>query len=172
MSEGWSGELSKSGGEGNLRVFGHADRIAAKRHLHRTMGSHRAPCTLLTKKDCLWQPCVVSGGEGGIDSLVNTRLPLRGRFTPLAFAVLTSAMRFAHREPPARHWSNNGFSPGTLPLVTKKAPHLGVPFLLLAERVGFEPTVRLRAHLISSQAHSTTLAPLRRGGIIRPRLCR
>ena len=30
----------------------------------------------------------------------------------------------------------------------------------LAERVGFEPTVRKAVHLISSQAHSTTLAPL------------
>ncbi len=33
--------------------------------------------------------------------------------------------------------------------------------LLLAEGVGFEPTVRQTVHLISSQAHSTTLAPLR-----------
>ena len=33
----------------------------------------------------------------------------------------------------------------------------------MAERVGFEPTVRLRAHLISSQARSTTPAPLRGG---------
>ena len=32
----------------------------------------------------------------------------------------------------------------------------------LAERVGFEPTVRLHARLISSQVHSTTLPPLRR----------
>ena len=31
---------------------------------------------------------------------------------------------------------------------------------LLAERVGFEPTVRETVHLISNQAHSTTLAPL------------
>ena len=31
----------------------------------------------------------------------------------------------------------------------------------LAERVGFEPTVRLNARLISSQVHSTTLPPLR-----------
>ena len=30
----------------------------------------------------------------------------------------------------------------------------------LAERVGFEPTVRKTAHLISSQARSTTPAPL------------
>ena len=35
------------------------------------------------------------------------------------------------------------------------------PFYLLAERVGFEPTVQQAVHLISSQAHSTTLAPLR-----------
>jgi hypothetical protein len=31
---------------------------------------------------------------------------------------------------------------------------------LLAERVGFEPTVRLHVHRISSPAHSTTLPPL------------
>ena len=31
---------------------------------------------------------------------------------------------------------------------------------LLAERVGFEPTVDLRLRLISSQVHSTTLPPL------------
>jgi hypothetical protein len=34
------------------------------------------------------------------------------------------------------------------------------PFIFLAERVGFEPTVRETVHLISNQAHSTTLAPL------------
>ena len=31
----------------------------------------------------------------------------------------------------------------------------------MAERVGFEPTVRVTVHLISSQAHSASLAPLR-----------
>ena len=31
----------------------------------------------------------------------------------------------------------------------------------MAERVGFEPTVRLPVHRISSAAHSTTLPPLR-----------
>ena len=31
----------------------------------------------------------------------------------------------------------------------------------VAERVGFEPTVRLPVHRISSAAHSTTLPPLR-----------
>ena len=41
----------------------------------------------------------------------------------------------------------------------KKAPSRGL-LLLLAERVGFEPTVRETVHLISNQAHSTTLAPL------------
>ena len=30
----------------------------------------------------------------------------------------------------------------------------------MAERVGFEPTVRLHVRLISSQVHSTTLPPL------------
>ena len=33
-------------------------------------------------------------------------------------------------------------------------------FLILAERVGFEPTVRFNVRLISSQVHSTTLPPL------------
>ncbi len=37
--------------------------------------------------------------------------------------------------------------------------------LVLAERVGFEPTVRSRVHLISSQARSATPAPLRETGI-------
>ena len=40
-----------------------------------------------------------------------------------------------------------------------KKAHEG-PFHFLAERVGFEPTVRETVHLISNQAHSTTLAPL------------
>ena len=35
----------------------------------------------------------------------------------------------------------------------------------LAERVGFEPTVRSRVHLISSQARSATPAPLRDAGL-------
>jgi hypothetical protein len=33
--------------------------------------------------------------------------------------------------------------------------------ILMAERVGFEPTERFPAHSISSAANSTTLAPLR-----------
>jgi hypothetical protein len=37
------------------------------------------------------------------------------------------------------------------------------PLYSLAERVGFEPTVRLHVRLISSQVHSTTLPPLRKG---------
>ena len=45
---------------------------------------------------------------------------------------------------------------------TKKKPseinHLAS---ILAERVGFEPTVVLPLRLISSQVHSTTLPPLR-----------
>ena len=36
----------------------------------------------------------------------------------------------------------------------------------MAERVGFEPTVRLPVRLISSQVHSTTLPPLRESAII------
>jgi hypothetical protein len=37
---------------------------------------------------------------------------------------------------------------------------------ILAERVGFEPTVPLTVRLISSQVHSTTLPPLRDFGPI------
>ena len=44
----------------------------------------------------------------------------------------------------------------------EKAPMEGA-FSFLAERVGFEPTVRLHVRLISSQVHSTTLPPLQRG---------
>lgn len=31
----------------------------------------------------------------------------------------------------------------------------------MADRVGFEPTVRLHAHTLSRRAHSTTLTPVR-----------
>ena len=34
--------------------------------------------------------------------------------------------------------------------------------LIFAEREGFEPPVPLTEHLISNQAHSTTLTPLRK----------
>ena len=44
----------------------------------------------------------------------------------------------------------------------KKRPQMGA--FVLAERVGFEPTVDLRLRLISSQVHSTTLPPLRHPG--------
>ena len=40
----------------------------------------------------------------------------------------------------------------------EKKPLAGL--LFLAERVGFEPTVRSHVRLISSQVHSTTLPPL------------
>ena len=43
------------------------------------------------------------------------------------------------------------------PLENENAPHGA--FELLAERVGFEPTVDSRLRLISSQVHSTTLLP-------------
>ena len=43
----------------------------------------------------------------------------------------------------------------------KNGPQGAVVIALLAERVGFEPTVRLHVRLISSQVHSTTLPPLR-----------
>ena len=43
----------------------------------------------------------------------------------------------------------------------KKAPLRELLLCILAERVGFEPTVRFNVRLISSQVHSTTLPPLR-----------
>ena len=43
----------------------------------------------------------------------------------------------------------------------KKAPLRELSLFVLAERVGFEPTVRFNVRLISSQVHSTTLPPLR-----------
>ena len=42
----------------------------------------------------------------------------------------------------------------------KKAPLRELSLFVLAERVGFEPTVRFNVRLISSQVHSTTLPPL------------
>ena len=45
----------------------------------------------------------------------------------------------------------------------KKKPHYQIDSrvsFVLAERVGFEPTVMLPPRLISSQVHSTTLPPL------------
>src|SRR5438874_1620033 len=46
------------------------------------------------------------------------------------------------------------------PPETKKGSPRGAFCLFLAERVGFEPTVRSPVRLISSQVHSTTLPPL------------
>ena len=48
--------------------------------------------------------------------------------------------------------------------VNEKRPHCAAFLMILtnrflAERVGFEPTVRLNVHWISSPAHSTTLPP-------------
>ena len=47
------------------------------------------------------------------------------------------------------------------PAQIKKAPLRELSLFVLAERVGFEPTVRFNVRLISSQVHSTTLPPLR-----------
>src|SRR5471032_388407 len=46
------------------------------------------------------------------------------------------------------------------PAQIKKAPLRELFLFVLAERVGFEPTVRFNVRLISSQVHSTTLPPL------------
>jgi hypothetical protein len=59
--------------------------------------------------------------------------------------------------------SNRVGSPISHPLRQKRKTPQSGRFAFLAERVGFEPTVRLHARLISSQVHSTTLPPLRKG---------
>ena len=53
-------------------------------------------------------------------------------------------------------------TPG-IPRTKNKAPHRCEALVQLAEREGFEPSVRLHVRLISSQVHSTTLPPLQRG---------
>src|SRR4249919_1179050 len=55
----------------------------------------------------------------------------------------------------------NGFSVLPAHFVKIKKPPEGGLFIL-AERVGFEPTVGLHQRLISSQVHSTTLPPLQK----------
>ena len=56
---------------------------------------------------------------------------------------------------------NAGRAGAPLPLRQNKKGSRGSPFcFVLAERVGFEPTVRSPVRLISSQVHSTTLPPL------------
>ena len=79
-------------------------------------------------------------------------------------AVLAPALRTPLGRPdslPANQ-SNPGGSNQIHPLhqTNKKGPN-GPFFCLLAEGVGFEPTVRKTVQLISSQARSTTPAPLR-----------
>jgi hypothetical protein len=54
---------------------------------------------------------------------------------------------------------------GCDPIALPFAAHFGIKRLplsnILAERVGFEPTVRLPVQRFSRPSHSTTLAPLR-----------
>ncbi len=57
-------------------------------------------------------------------------------------------------------FSFHAFLAETWAEITKR-PERRLVACVLAERVGFEPTVNLRSRLISSQVHSTTLPPLR-----------
>jgi hypothetical protein len=64
----------------------------------------------------------------------------------------------------ARSFESHAYAPqgaySSAPAQIKKAPLRELLLFVLAERVGFEPTVRFNVRLISSQVHSTTLPPL------------
>ena len=109
--------------------------------------------------------------------------PLRrsGTWIPKAAANLRENYDVPARTPPAVFGARvtngryrvgvGGLNLGNLPTdclqaskKTKKVCcqiHSNKPLCVLAERVGFEPTVVLLLRLISSQVHSTTLPPLR-----------
>jgi hypothetical protein len=74
------------------------------------------------------------------------------------FVALSGGYMLATRYETAHHWLHGGYT-----ATPKEKPRYqiasGVSFVL-AERVGFEPTVVLPLRLISSQVHSTTLPPL------------
>jgi hypothetical protein len=68
----------------------------------------------------------------------------------------------AEKEKPARGNAHAGYEglAEEISLDFRQLEHL--KNVVLAEREGFEPSVRLPVRLISSQVHSTTLPPLRR----------
>src|SRR5690606_40679031 len=105
------------------------------------MGSFTQPSPPHTKK-APGGAFLSGGGEGGIDGAHPCAPPLRGALRASKSAIL----------PICR---TNGSIHTTLSATYQKGPLVG-PFRYVAERVGFEPTVRLPVLLISSQAHSTT----------------
>ena len=78
------------------------------------------------------------------------RLPSESLRDAMALSLCTLRAR---RTPGSHH--------GILLRNNKKGYLAGSLFHCLAEREGFEPSERSRVHLISSQAHSASLAPLR-----------
>ncbi len=81
---------------------------------------------------------------------------------------LAPSLRFGHPLKGAHPLQN----PRSNPTRSSGSPHARSPILhpvafrMMAERVGFEPTVPLPAHVLSRHADSATLAPLRIAGII------
>ena len=100
---------------------------------------------------------MVSGGEGGIVPASPYGAPVIPRFWRGTAAQ--SAASCATR--PACRWSNPVVSSTHRALSKIKNPLAGAIFIL-AERVGFEPTVPLRVLRFSRPVHSTTLPPLRK----------
>ena len=84
------------------------------------------------------------------------------RLRPSAFEMPKFRSRGAFlRLPMALH--SGKLPTDCLQATEKKKPHYQIDSrvsFVLAERVGFEPTVILLPRLISSQVHSTTLPPL------------
>jgi hypothetical protein len=129
-----------------------------------TQGAH-APCSSVTFRNEKSHLAVafpmLLGGEGGI------RLHAAGRAIASTRWPSPPTRRARRRPAPL---SRSGMKKATLRWLFP---------CYLAERVGFEPTVRSHVRLISSQVHSTTLPPLQirssriaaRGRII-PAACR
>src|SRR5210317_1926629 len=95
-------------------------------------------------------PFLLCGGEGGMT-------PRYARHPSGAVTAIAPTVRRPPSVASAR--TQGGFVHQPSPN-NKKGPKWGLSYYV-AERVGFEPTVQQAVHLISSQAHSTTLAPLR-----------
>ena len=85
--------------------------------------------------------------RGHLGARVKTSLTIRGASREYALVFES------HAYAPQGAYSSS-------PPQIKKAPLRELSLFVLAERVGFEPTVRFNVRLISSQVHSTTLPPL------------
>ena len=99
-------------------------------------------------------------GDGGLDAAdlgdvgkAQIKVSVASRNRSWRLGVRNSCLRVTQ---PIASWMA-----GCLAGRTDKCAGISVATDELAERVGFEPTVRSRVHLISSQARSATPAPLR-----------